>query len=92
MKQPPGLQLLHCIEDSSEGGLSTFSDSLRAANIMHSSLIGQQAFRTLSTYPVSYHYNHPGKAFYDTKVTFELDDFVRNRLSYRGSAVCIDQH
>ena len=81
MKQPPGLQLLHCINSSSEGGKSFFSDAFAAANDLYrSGGKGREYFETLTRYPVPYHYNQPGKAFFDAKPVFELDHPVTKRV------------
>lgn len=87
MKQPPGLQLLHCIQASGTGGVSTFSDSFRAAQSLFKDPDGRSAFDVLASYPVSYHYNHPGRAFFDTKPTFEVNELRDTWLADRGLKV-----
>ena len=72
MKQPPGLQLLHCLKSSVTGGLSTFVDGLNLASNVHT--IQRDAFDALTSFPVSFHYNAPGKAFFDTKPVIEIDE------------------
>ena len=75
MKQPPGLQLLHCINSSSTGGKSFFCDSFAAADALYRDLEqGRRHFRTLSEYPVRYHYNQADKAFFDEKPVLEIEE------------------
>lgn len=78
MKQPPGLQLLHCLQTSGDGGDSVFSDSFRAASLLAIHPTYRSAWNALASYPVSYHYRAGGKAFFDTKPTIELADDVQD--------------
>lgn len=73
MKQPPGLQLLHCLRSSEEGGASIFSDSFRAANVLWNS--HRDFFNILCDFPVTYKYDHADKGNYyvDSKPVIELD-------------------
>ena len=74
MKQPPGLQLLHCLDSSTEGGKSFFVDSFAVAHqLFQSAGSGRKHFDALMRFPVSYHYNQPGKAFFDQKPTIEVN-------------------
>lgn len=74
MKQPPGLQLLHCLDASDEGGKSFFCDSFAAARDLYmAGSEGRKFFNILTEFPVPYHYNQPHKAFFDRKVTIEAD-------------------
>ena len=74
MKQPPGFQLLHCLDSSFEGGESFFCDSFAAAKELYEdNNEGKRFFRVLAKFPVAYHYNQPERAFYDEKVTIELE-------------------
>ncbi|TKA21834.1 hypothetical protein B0A50_08503 [Salinomyces thailandicus] len=62
MEQPPHLQFLHCIRASTAGGVSTFTDSYKAAlDLFRHDL---EAFITLSRLPVNYHYNHLESNYY----------------------------
>lgn len=62
--QPPHIQLLHCVQSASLGGASVFADAYRAAvDLFHADL---DAFDTLATVPVNYHYNHPDSNIYRT--------------------------
>lgn len=63
-QQPPHIQLLHCIQSASSGGASVFADAYKAAiDLFHLDL---DAFETLATVPVNYHYNHPDSNVYRT--------------------------
>ncbi|KAL9090782.1 MAG: hypothetical protein Q9159_001838 [Coniocarpon cinnabarinum] len=74
MKEPPGLQLLHCINSSSNGGKSVFCDAFAAASDLYNSgNLGQRHFDILSRYPVGYHYNQVNQAFFDQKTVFEVE-------------------
>lgn len=62
MVQPPHLQLLHCMRSSSAGGASLFTDSFRAVDRL--SREDPDAFETLSSLSVDFHYDHPGAQYY----------------------------
>ena len=68
---PPHLQLLHSLRARTPGGESFFSDSFHAAR-----RLGQRSdahFRTLCTFPVTYHYHHhPTHHYHYTRPTIEL--------------------
>lgn len=62
--QPPHVQLLHCIQSASSGGASVFADAYKAAvDLFHTDI---DAFDTLASIPVNYHYNHPDSNVYHT--------------------------
>ncbi|KAL8342344.1 hypothetical protein RB601_005017 [Gaeumannomyces tritici] len=58
MKDPPRLQLLHCLANSCEGGESLFSDGVRAAEAVRAADPAQ--FALLRDAPVRYHYDKNG--------------------------------
>ena len=62
--QPPHIQLLHCIQSASSGGSSVFADAYLAAVDLFDR--DPDAFETLATVPVNYHYNHPDSNVYRT--------------------------
>lgn len=70
-QNPPHVQLLHCIQSASKGGASVFADAYKSAvDLLHSD---PEAFETLATLPVNYHYNHPNDNVYrTTKPVIEL--------------------
>lgn len=58
LKDPPRLQLLHCLENSCEGGESLFSDSSLAVCLLHFGF--PESFYALSHRMLTYHYNKDG--------------------------------
>ncbi|KAL8376470.1 hypothetical protein RB595_007525 [Gaeumannomyces hyphopodioides] len=58
MKDPPRLQLLHCLANSCEGGESLFSDGIRAAEAVRADDPAQ--FALLRDAHVRYHYDKNG--------------------------------
>lgn len=71
MNHPPGLQLLHCLKSSCEGGESIFADAFEAMHQLYYSQ--REAFDALASFPVSFHYRAPNKTYFDTKPVIELD-------------------
>ncbi|EEU43603.1 uncharacterized protein NECHADRAFT_45388, partial [Fusarium vanettenii 77-13-4] len=63
-QQPPHIQLLHCVQSASSGGASVFADAYKAAVDLFET--DMEAFDTLATVPVNYHYNHPNANVYRT--------------------------
>jgi gamma-butyrobetaine dioxygenase len=59
MANPPGIQLLHCLRNTCEGGLSLFSDTFKAA-----SKLDRCDFQRLSAGTVAYHYRNAGEHYY----------------------------
>lgn len=58
------MQLLHCVQSASSGGASVFADAYKAVvDLFHTDL---EAFDTLASVPVNYHYNHPDSNVYHT--------------------------
>ncbi|KAH6658704.1 hypothetical protein BKA67DRAFT_503896, partial [Truncatella angustata] len=62
-RDPPRIQLLHCLENTCEGGESIFSDSHRVANLME--LGPSRYFEALRRRAVRYHYKKDGH-FYES--------------------------
>ncbi|KAI0376637.1 Clavaminate synthase-like protein [Hypomontagnella monticulosa] len=58
MEDPPGIQLLHCLENTCEGGESMFSDGARVANILRYS--SQKEYADLRRRHFRYHYTKQG--------------------------------
>ncbi|KAH7086745.1 hypothetical protein FB567DRAFT_560617 [Paraphoma chrysanthemicola] len=67
---PPHLQLLHSLRARCPGGESFFSDSFHAAHQLHRQ--SRMHFRTLCTFPVTYHYHHPTHHYHFTRPVFDL--------------------
>lgn len=64
---PPHLQLLHSLRARAPKGESFFADAFHAAHQLSPS-----HFRTLCTFPVTYHYHHPTHHYHYTRPTIEL--------------------
>ena len=80
-RDPPHLQLLHCIQSSSSGGASVFADAFKAALDLYSA--DQPAFNTLASTPVTYHYEHPGANLYAaTKPVFDTRPLKIGNTTY----------
>lgn len=71
MKQPPRIQLLHCLRSTAKGGESVFTDGLRAAEDLWLQA-RQDVFKALMEYPVNYHYRRSDFELWDAKTTIEL--------------------
>lgn len=69
MRDPPGYQLLHCLENSCQGGESMFADAFRAARIVWKTR--QDYFWILSRFELSYEYNHEGAVYHNKWPVFE---------------------
>ena len=85
MASPPGLQILHSIKASREGGESLFSDGFRAISKMD----GEQ-LRPLLLYPVTYRYKNDGHWYQQTRPTIEGDSFeLANNTRPKLAFLCI---
>lgn len=71
MNEPPGYQLLHCLENSCDGGESLFADTFRAANIMKNEFPTE--YKALSRRHLGYEYNHDEHKYHNTRPVFQLD-------------------
>ncbi|KAI2785923.1 hypothetical protein POX_h09686 [Penicillium oxalicum] len=71
MNEPPGYQLLHCLENSCDGGESLFADSFRAAKIMEAEFPAE--FKSLCRRHLGYEYNHEEHKYHNTRPVFQLD-------------------
>lgn len=72
---PPHLQLLHSLRARTPGGESFFSDSFHAAHRLQQKSAFH--FRTLCTFPVTYHYHHPTYHYHYTRPTIELHPYPK---------------
>lgn len=68
---PPGLQLLHCLENSVTGGESIFSDAFRSVDVLRKD--HKAEYKILSTIPVLYHYKNDGRHFEYQHITIQED-------------------
>ncbi|KAL5413337.1 hypothetical protein PMIN03_003770 [Paraphaeosphaeria minitans] len=73
---PPYLQLLHSLRARTPGGESFFSDAFHAAQKLDEQ--SKAHFRTLCTYPVTYHYHHAEHHYHYTRPTIELHPHPKN--------------
>ncbi|KAE8361350.1 hypothetical protein BDV27DRAFT_147909 [Aspergillus caelatus] len=82
-EQPLHIQLLHCVQSASSGGASVFADAFKAAvDFFHMDV---DAFNTLATVPVNYHYNHPHSNMYrTTKPVIDLRPLGIGHTIYTG--------
>jgi alpha-ketoglutarate-dependent taurine dioxygenase len=71
MNEPPGYQLLHCLENSCKGGESMFADAFHAAETMRNDY--RPAFNVLSEQRLGYEYRHENSIYYNERPVFELD-------------------
>lgn len=61
-ESPPGLQLLHFINNSTMGGENVFSDSFAA--VLHIKKTDPTAYEALKKVPITYHYNNNNDYYY----------------------------
>ncbi|KAK6454326.1 gamma-butyrobetaine dioxygenase [Scheffersomyces xylosifermentans] len=61
-ESPPGLQLLHFIQNSTLGGENVFCDSFLAAE--HVKKVDPQAYLALKIVPVTYHYDNNNEYYF----------------------------
>jgi alpha-ketoglutarate-dependent taurine dioxygenase len=71
MNEPPGYQLLHCLENSCEGGESLFADSFRVADIMKRNYPTE--YKTLTRRLFGFEYMHNDHIYSNTRPLFEVD-------------------
>jgi alpha-ketoglutarate-dependent taurine dioxygenase len=67
---PPHLQLLHSLRARTPGGASFFSDAFHAARQLQR--LSPAHFRTLTSFPVTYHYHHPTHHYHYTRPVIDL--------------------
>ncbi|KAJ5917179.1 hypothetical protein N7466_010733 [Penicillium verhagenii] len=72
MNEPPGYQLLHCLQNSCEGGESLFADSFRIADIMKQDR--PEMYNELTERTLGYEYVHEDQTYYNRRPVFELDE------------------
>ncbi|QBM86833.1 gamma-butyrobetaine dioxygenase [Metschnikowia aff. pulcherrima] len=61
-ESPPGLQLLHFIENSTLGGENVFADSFLAASRVKTN--DPEAYEALKTMPITFHYKNNNEYYY----------------------------
>lgn len=66
MREPPGFQLLHCLENTCEGGHSRFVDTFKALDVLVSQR-GQGSLKSLANRRIAYEYSNDGAYYYGVK-------------------------
>ena len=69
MANPPGLQILHCMKASTEGGESLFTDSFRAVDSMN--LLDPKLLTVFGSFPITYRYKNGGSWYQYTRTSIE---------------------
>lgn len=72
MNEPPGYQLLHCLENSCEGGESLFADTFRIADVIKQDQPDQ--WRELTQRRLGYEYVHEDSIYHNTWPVIEVDE------------------
>ncbi|CAI7637098.1 unnamed protein product [Penicillium glandicola] len=71
MNEPPGYQLLHCLENSCSGGESLFADTFLAAKLMNKR--HPEEYQVLREQRLGYEYRHKDHIYYNERPVFEHD-------------------
>jgi alpha-ketoglutarate-dependent taurine dioxygenase len=71
MNEPPGYQLLHCLENSCDGGESLFADTFNIADRMKRT--NPSDYYELTRRHLGYEYVHEDSIYHNTWPVFELD-------------------
>ncbi|KAE8378450.1 hypothetical protein BDV26DRAFT_261721 [Aspergillus bertholletiae] len=79
MNEPPGYQLLHCLQNSCDGGESLFADSFAVARQL--SIDDPEAFQALCKLRLSYEYNHQDDVYSNDWPVFQtyMDEHTQQR-------------
>lgn len=75
-ESPPGLQLLHFIQNSTTGGENVFADSFLAAQ--HIRQTDPDAYDALKTVPITFHYDNANEYYYYLRPLIVEDPYIRN--------------
>ncbi|KAJ5217999.1 uncharacterized protein N7498_000098 [Penicillium cinerascens] len=76
MNEPPAYQLLHCLENSCEGGESLFADAFNVADRMKRELY--RDYKVLLMKKVGYEYVHEDSIYHNTWPVFERDPITKH--------------
>lgn len=79
-ESPPGLQLLHFIQNSTTGGENIFCDSFLAAE--HVREVDPQAYFALTEVPITYHYDNNNEYYYFQRPLVVEGEVVDSRTNY----------
>lgn len=74
-ESPPGLQLLHFIQNSTTGGENVFADSFLAAQHIRDS--DPEAYDALKRVPITFHYDNNNEYYYYLRPLIVEDPYVR---------------
>ena len=72
MSDPPGLQMLHCLKNTCDGGTSMFADGFKAAQAIKNS--ERERYRELTIHPQKFQYENSGESYHFERPVVELDD------------------
>ncbi|QRG35708.1 hypothetical protein FDK38_000028 [Candidozyma auris] len=75
-ESPPGLQLLHFIQNTTLGGENIFADSFAAAYSIRDR--DPKAYEALKKVPITYHYNNNNEYYYYMRPLVVEDPYVKN--------------
>lgn len=75
-ESPPGLQLLHFIQNTTLGGENIFADSFAAG--YHIRDTDPAAYEALKKVPITYHYNNNNEYYYYLRPLIVEDPYVKN--------------
>lgn len=75
-ESPPGLQLLHFIQNTTLGGENIFADSFAAAHEIRDT--DPAAYKALKKVPITYHYNNNNEYYYYLRPLIVEDPYVKN--------------
>lgn len=82
LDDPPGLQILHCLQASTQGGESLFSDALRAVAQIQKSR--PDLYTILERFPVTYHYRNNHEYYQQTRPHIEVTTSPHDAWNYEG--------
>ncbi|CAI7600419.1 unnamed protein product [Penicillium bialowiezense] len=78
MNEPPGYQLLHCLENNCSGGESLFADAFRAADLMKAE--HPEQYQLLCDQRLGYEYKHDDHIYHNKRPVFEIDPRTNDLL------------
>lgn len=70
MKEPPGVQLLHCLQNSCQGGESEFADTFKAVDILRQE--HPKYVERLASSKIRYGYSNDGQFYSDDKPVIKV--------------------
>lgn len=73
-ESPPGLQLLHAIDNSTLGGENIFADSFKIAELVKEA--NPEAYQALLEFPITFHYDNNNEYYYYTRPLIVEDPLV----------------